>query len=63
MGSVAAGIIKRYAPIATVINEFYTEPRVGCRATPFPVEEIQKVSEAIGFDRCQVIHPSNPSFQ
>lgn len=63
MGSVAAGIIKRYAPIATVINEFYTNLRVGCRATPFPVEEIQKVSEAIGFDRCQVIHPSNPSFQ
>jgi len=49
VGSVAAGIINRYAPIATVINDFYTSLRVDSRTTPFPVEEIQRVSQAIGF--------------
>jgi serine/threonine protein kinase len=51
VGSVAADIINKYAPIATVINDFYTDLRVDSKTTPFPVEEIQRVSEAIGFDR------------
>lgn len=50
VGSVAAGIINKYAPIATVINDFYTALRVGSKTTPYPVEEIQRVSAAIGFD-------------
>ncbi|KPV44826.1 protein kinase domain-containing protein [Alicyclobacillus ferrooxydans] len=51
VGSVAAGIIHRYAPIATVINDFYTNLRLDSINTPFPVEEIRRVSEAIEFDR------------
>ena len=49
VGSVAAAIINQYAPIATVINDFYGTLRVGSKTTPFPVEEIQRVFEAIGF--------------
>jgi len=63
VGSVAAGIINRYAPIATVINDFYTKLRVDSRTTPFPTEEIQMVSETICFEHGQVQHPSDPSFQ
>jgi hypothetical protein len=44
-GSVAAGVINKYAPIATGINDFYTNLLVDSRATPFPVEQIQRVSE------------------
>jgi len=61
VGSVAANIINRYAPIAIIINDFYTNLREDSRITPFPVEEIQRVSQAIEFDRCQVVHPSNLS--
>ncbi|WP_274434020.1 protein kinase family protein [Alicyclobacillus sp. ALC3] len=57
VGSVAADIINRYAPIATVINDFYTGLRMDSKTTPFPVEEIQRVSAEIGFDR----YSSDPS--
>lgn len=50
VGSVAMSIISRYAPIATVINDFYTKLLVDSRTTPFPAEEIQRVSEATEFD-------------
>ena len=46
VGSVAGGIIKKYAPIATIINDFYTHLRFDSRTTPFPMEEIQRVSGA-----------------
>lgn len=46
----AAGIIKRYAPIAIVMNDFYTNLVVESRATPFPVEEIQRICATTGFE-------------
>lgn len=46
----AAVIIERYAPIALVMNEFYSNLISVNRSTPFPVEEIQQVSAMIGFD-------------
>jgi serine/threonine protein kinase len=39
----ATVIIKRYAPIALVMNEFYTNLGSVSRTTPFPVEEIQRI--------------------
>ena len=57
VGTVAADIINRYAPIATVINDFYTDLRVDSKTTPFPAAEIQRVSTEIGFDR----YSSDPS--
>ena len=50
VGAVAAGIINRYAPIAVVINDFYTNLRVDSRATPFPADQIQSVAKAIGLN-------------
>ncbi|WP_274434219.1 protein kinase family protein [Alicyclobacillus sp. ALC3] len=54
VGCVAGNIINKYAPIAAVLNDFYTELRVDSKATPFPVEEIQRLSEAIEFERKSV---------
>jgi len=47
---LAAGIIKRYAPIATVMNNFYTNLVFESRTTPFPVEEIRRVCATTGFE-------------
>lgn len=46
----AAGIIKRYAPIALVMNEFYSRLRLDSRSTLFPVEDIHRVGATIGFE-------------
>jgi serine/threonine protein kinase len=46
----AAKIIMRYAPIAVVINDFYTELISKSRSTLFPVEEIERVCTKTGFD-------------
>lgn len=50
MMASAAAIIKRYAPIAAVMNEFYGKLVWESRTTPFPVEEIQSVCATTGFD-------------
>ncbi|MCR8845647.1 serine/threonine-protein kinase [Paenibacillus sp. SC116] len=44
----AAKIIMRYAPIAVVINDFYTDLMSNNRNTPFPVEEIERVCMEAG---------------
>lgn len=46
----AAAIIRRYAPIATVINDFYTDLVSDRRSTPFPVQDTQRVCTTTGFD-------------
>lgn len=50
----AAAIIKRYAPIAVVVNEFYRQLHFEDRTTPYPVAEIRRVCAASGFEtiRC-----------
>ncbi|GAE06783.1 hypothetical protein JCM10914_2959 [Paenibacillus sp. JCM 10914] len=45
----AAEIIMRYAPIAVVINDFYTNLVSKNRTTSFPVEEIERVCKKTGF--------------
>ncbi|MFE0556852.1 protein kinase family protein [Paenibacillus sp. NPDC058910] len=45
----AAEIIMRYAPIAVVINDFYTNLVSKNRNTSFPVEEIERVFLKTGF--------------
>src|ERR1700730_17313271 len=45
----AAAVIKRYAPVAVVINEFYWKLHVESRTTPYPVDEIQRVCAGTGF--------------
>ncbi|MCC3373689.1 protein kinase family protein [Cohnella sp. REN36] len=45
----ATAIIKRYAPIAMVMNEFYMSLVEKSRDTPFPAEKIQSICEKTGF--------------
>lgn len=45
----AAEIIKRYAPIASVMNDFYSRLIWENRTTPFPVEEIRRICATTGF--------------
>lgn len=42
----AAAIIKRYAPIAVVMNQFYWSLRFEDRTTPYPVDDLQRVCAA-----------------
>ncbi|WP_028595349.1 hypothetical protein [Paenibacillus assamensis] len=44
----AAELIMRYAPIAVVINDFYTNLMSNSRNTPFPVKEIERVCTETG---------------
>lgn len=46
----AATIIKRYAPIAAVINDFYTNLIFKSRSAPFPIEEIESLCVTTGFE-------------
>ncbi|MCQ6560495.1 protein kinase [Paenibacillus mendelii] len=46
----AAAVIKRYAPIAMVIVDFYMNLVSVSRTTPFPVEEIQRICVTTGFE-------------
>jgi hypothetical protein len=45
----AVAIITRYAPIASVMNEFYRQLHLESRSTPYPVDVIDRVCAAIGF--------------
>lgn len=55
----AAMIIKQYAPIAIVMNNFYTNLVFESRTTPFPVEEIQRVCVTTGFEPLSADTPSD----
>ncbi len=46
----AAAIIKRYAPIAVVINEFYRQLYLEDRSTPYPIAQIKRACAASRFD-------------
>ncbi|MGH4025623.1 MAG: hypothetical protein ACRDRV_13695 [Pseudonocardiaceae bacterium] len=46
----AAAVIKRYAPVAVVMNEFYGKLYLESRTTPYPVDEIQRVCATTGFE-------------
>lgn len=41
-----AVVIKRYAPIAVILNDFWWKLRWESRATPYPAEEIQRAYDA-----------------
>ncbi|NIK79758.1 serine/threonine protein kinase [Paenibacillus castaneae] len=46
----ATKIIMRYAPIAVLMNDFYTNLVSTSRTTAFPFEEIERVCTKIGFE-------------
>lgn len=46
----AAAVIRRYAPVAVVMNDFYVKLHTESRATPYPVDEIRRACAAIGFE-------------
>jgi hypothetical protein len=46
----AVATIKRYAPIAIVINEFYRRLHLEDRNTPYPEAEVERACGAAGFD-------------
>jgi hypothetical protein len=46
--SAARAIIKRYAPIAVIMNEFFWKLHGESRMTPYPVDEIQRVCSMLG---------------
>ncbi len=46
--SEASVIIKRYAPIAVIFNQFYRELYLGRSSTPFPAAELEQAWSSIG---------------
>ena len=50
MMNAATMFIKKYAPIALVMNDFYMNLDSVSRTTPFPVEEIQRICATTGFE-------------
>jgi hypothetical protein len=45
----AVAIITRYAPIASVMNEFYRKLYLESRTTAYPIDDIDRACAAIGF--------------
>jgi hypothetical protein len=45
----AAAVIRRYAPVAVVINEFYRKLHLEDRTTPYPAAEVQPACSAADF--------------
>jgi hypothetical protein len=43
-----AEVVRRYAPVATVINEFYWKLHDGKLTTPYPAEEISRTLDLVG---------------
>jgi hypothetical protein len=46
----AAAVVRRYAPVAAVMNEFYWKLHHDSRTTRYPVEEVRRVCAAMGFE-------------
>ncbi|MFB9905365.1 hypothetical protein [Allokutzneria oryzae] len=46
---VAAAIVRRYAPVVVVVNQFYWNLFGESRATPYPAGEIERACAATGF--------------
>ncbi len=46
----AAAVFKRYAPVAVVMNDFYWKLFGESRATPYPVDEIERACAVAGFE-------------
>ena len=46
MSSSAAGVVRRYAPIAVVVNDFYRQLHLEDRATSYPAVEVQRACVA-----------------
>jgi hypothetical protein len=55
----AAAIVKRYAPIAVVINDFYRQLHLEDRTTPYPAVEVQRACAAAGFDAGRLALPGS----
>jgi hypothetical protein len=51
LGGRYAGFPLRYAPVAVVMNDFYWKLFGESRATPYPVDEIERACAAAGLDR------------
>jgi hypothetical protein len=51
--AAVAAIIKRYAPVAVVMNEFYRKLHGESRTAQYPADEIDRVCAAIGFEPVQ----------
>jgi hypothetical protein len=45
-----AAVIKRHAPIAVVMNDFYWKLHGESRTTPYPVDDIRRVCAMTGFE-------------
>jgi hypothetical protein len=45
-----AEVIKRYAPIAAIMNDFYWKLHLESRTTPYPVEDIQRIYSHLDSD-------------
>jgi len=45
----AAAIVRRYAPVAVVVNDFYFTLHGESRKTPYPKNEIDRACAVIGF--------------
>jgi hypothetical protein len=48
--AAAAAVVKRYAPIAVVVNDFYWKLHGESRTTAYPVDEIRRVCAMTGFE-------------
>jgi hypothetical protein len=48
--TVAASVIRRYAPVAVVVNDFYWRLRTVDRRLPYPVEDLRRACATSRFD-------------
>jgi hypothetical protein len=49
LSPVAAAVVRRYAPIAVVINDFYFKLHGESRQTPYPTDDIERACLETGF--------------
>ncbi len=56
----AAAVIRRYAPIAVVVNDFYRRLHLEDRTTPYPIDEVERACGASGFETPTSQRRTNP---
>ncbi|MDY7106736.1 MAG: hypothetical protein S0880_36630 [Actinomycetota bacterium] len=49
MSGTAAAIVRRYAPVAVVVNEFYRRLHTEDRSAPYPAEQVERACATSGF--------------
>jgi len=50
LSPTAAAVVRRYAPIAVVINDFYVKLHRESRKTPYPTDDIERACAETGFE-------------